>query len=173
MATTEIEPEIIRCPSHTRAAFHIETFPLIVHWAADLCRELRADAIAACGHSGLSVAGAVAYVTRLPVFAVRKKGEPTVAGSDPVSAVAPHGPAKKWVWLDDCMCSGGTFANAVRELHEANVIATARPVALLLYDNYASSYSKTYDLTEFSKMKELVRELPGLAKPIPKYGYRR
>jgi hypothetical protein len=116
--------------------------PDIVNLAALYVRDLEADAIVACGHSGLVGAGALSYITGVPVFAVRKKGEPTVADSPPVSAIAPNGKAKRWVWFDDFIGSGGTLRRSVRELWEAELIATPCPAALMLYGEYPSVHQK-------------------------------
>src|SRR5687767_1745713 len=90
-----------RCPSHTQRAFNIETLPEVAEWAAKIVKERDVDAIVACGHSGLVIAGAVSYITRVPVLAVRKDGErPVAGGSGEVSGITRHGKAKRWIWLD-------------------------------------------------------------------------
>lgn len=109
--------------------------PLLVRWAEEIVYKLKADAIVACGHSGLVLAGAVSYVTRVPVIAVRKRGEPVVAGGDaaPKVSTALGNPAKRWIWLDDFISSGGTFRNSVSELMKAHVVESAIPAGILHY----------------------------------------
>jgi adenine/guanine phosphoribosyltransferase-like PRPP-binding protein len=122
-------------PEHTKNVFDISTLPLLVRWAEDLIYQLKADAIVACGHSGLVLAGAVSYVTRVPVIAVRKEGEPVVAGGGFANRVSANlvRPAERWVWLDDFLASGRTFRNSLRELKRENVVAVEQPVAILSY----------------------------------------
>jgi len=122
-------------PEHTKNVFDISTLPLLVRWAEDLIYQLKADAIVACGHSGLVLAGAVSYVTRVPVIAVRKEGEPVVAGGEFANRVSANlvRPAERWVWLDDFLASGRTFRNSLRELKRENVVAVEQPVAILSY----------------------------------------
>jgi hypothetical protein len=124
-------------PSHTRVAFDPKTMPAIVKWAAGVVEELKADAIAACGHSGLPVAGAVSFLTGVPVLAVRKDGEPVVAGGSfagRVSGVLPGGvKARRWVWIDDFLSSGGTFRRSSQHLWKEGYIAYPWPEAVLEY----------------------------------------
>jgi hypothetical protein len=108
--------------------------PLIVRWAEDICLKHRADAIVCCGHSGLLVAGALSYVTRIPVLAVRKAGEPQVAEYSPSVSAVLDSKAKRWVWLDDFISSGSTFRHSAAECLSHKLLATPRPEALLLYD---------------------------------------
>jgi adenine/guanine phosphoribosyltransferase-like PRPP-binding protein len=152
-------------PAHTKSVFDISTLPLLVRWAEDLVYQLKADAIVACGHSGLVLAGAVSYATRVPVVAVRKAGEPVVAGGGFANRVSANlvRPAERWVWLDDFLSTGGTFKNAVKELKAEKVVAVEVPVALLSY-----SASK----------EDIVRWPTGGSKTgfhdvtIPEYGFR-
>jgi hypothetical protein len=70
------------------------------------------------------------------VFAVRKDGEPVVAGgtyADRVSGVAPVGKARRWVWVDDFLSSGGTFRRSLQHLWKEGYIAVPWPVAILEY----------------------------------------
>jgi adenine/guanine phosphoribosyltransferase-like PRPP-binding protein len=118
--------------------------PLIVRWAEDIVLREKADAIVACGHSGLLVAGALSYVTRIPVFAVRKRGEKPVATSLMVSGVAPNGPAKRWVWIDDFLSTGGTFKRSRRYALDAGLIESEHPVAVLSYGRGRNDDEETY-----------------------------
>ena len=131
------EDPIVRCPSHTKHAFDVSTLPLVVRWAEEQILKLQADAIACCGHSGLLVAGAVSYLTRIPVFAVRKPGEECRAGcSGPVSAIAPNGKARRWVWLDDFISMGGTFTQSTQQLWNQGLIEKPYPVASVEYESW-------------------------------------
>lgn len=130
---------VVRCPIHTQRVFDTSTMPLIVRWAEDIILREKADAIVACGHSGLLVAGALAYVTRIPVFAVRKEGETAVATRDKVSGIAQNGRAKRWVWVDDFLSSGGTFMRSRRFAYNAGLIETIHPVAVLSYGKFENA----------------------------------
>jgi hypothetical protein len=133
-----VSERITKCPGHTQQAFDIYTMPQVVRWIEQRVIDLRADAIVATGHSGLPVAGAVSFMTRIPLFAVRKAGEPMIAtGSGQVSAVAPNGPAKRWVWVDDLVSGGTTLRNPMVELDKAGLVESPYPEALLLYNTYA------------------------------------
>lgn len=118
--------------------------PEIIDLAAQYIHNIGADAILACGHSGLVGAGALGYITKTPVFAVRKQGEPTVAGhGGMVSAIAPNGKAKRWVWFDDFLGSGGTMRRSVGYAWRDDLLDTPCPAALLLYRVHTDS-DETY-----------------------------
>lgn len=138
--TTASEP-VDHCPYHTRQAFNVGQLPLITRWAEDLALKHRCDAIVACGHSGLIVAGALSLLTRLPVFAARKEGEkPVAAGGRMVSGIAPNGPAKRWLWIDDLIASGHTFRNSARFARNAGLIESPVPELVLLYHTGSQKY---------------------------------
>ena len=121
-------------PSHTKSVFDMSTMPLIVRWAEEHAYKAKIDAIVACGHSGLVVAGALAYVTRIPVFAARKQDEPTVAYNHHlISAFKPNGPAKNWLWIDDIISSGGTFRHAARQAWKEHLVEKPYPALILEY----------------------------------------
>lgn len=157
---------LVVAPNHTRDAFDVATLPLIVRWAESIVLSLKADAIVACGHSGLLVAGALSYLTRIPTFAVRKPSEKPVADRRRVTAVSRAGAAKRWVWLDDIVGSGGTFRNAVGELTREGLLDVRVPVGILLYNRFV-------DPTQFSA-DDPDLGLNGLeADVIPTFGFRR
>jgi hypothetical protein len=112
----------------------MSTMPRIVKWAEDHAYRAKIDAIVACGHSGLVIAGALSYVTRIPVFAARKIGEPTVAWNQHlISAFTPNGPAKNWLWLDDLISTGGTFRNAAKQAWDERLVERPYPALILEY----------------------------------------
>lgn len=171
---------IEHCPSHTRPIFDPARLPEIVDWATFHVIDLGADAIVGCGHSGIVLGGVVAYTTGVPLFAVRKRGEPCVAGRDhDVSAVAPNGKAKRWVWLDDFICSGGTFRHAVKMLWEAELVTTPCPLALLHYrDSETSSWRYVVDSApDYRDVSlRLVHEIPDfdwntVPAEVPRFGF--
>lgn len=172
--TERILSKLVNCPSHTRRAFDVDTLPAIARWAANLCRMEQADAIAACGHSGLVLAGAVSFITHIPVFAVRKRGEPVVAGdsSGMVSGVARGGKSQRWVWLDDSVGSGGTFVRSRGYLLDACLIADEMPVAMILYSvsEYVEREFWSYGYSIITGYPDTI-EVPDEAKRIKVYGY--
>jgi adenine/guanine phosphoribosyltransferase-like PRPP-binding protein len=122
-----------KCPSHTRDAFTIKTMQEIVLWGAAAVQELDADAILACGHSGVPTAGAISFLTGIPLFAVRKPGETSLGSSGIVSGVAPDGPAKRWIWWDDFISWGRTFKRSREIAMDAQLIGTDCPIALVCH----------------------------------------
>lgn len=158
-------------PWHTKDVFDISTMPLIVKWAEELVYRHKADAIAACGHSGLVLAGAVSYVTRVPVIAVRKQGEPTVARTGPVTANLPNGKAKRWIWLDDFIASGGTLRNAIREMWRAEVITTPVPEAVLSYNRTQWAVSEFPASVDDLELSHTVPDYTGAVPRFPEYAF--
>lgn len=132
---------VVTAPSHTQAAFDTTILPRIVRWAEDIVLKHRAEAILVCGHSGLLVAGALSYATRIPVLAARKDGETgtNVSSHNEITAVI-DSPADRWVWLDDLLASGGTFRRSVRRAIDAGLITTPVPQAILAYNRSAIGY---------------------------------
>jgi hypothetical protein len=125
---------VTRCPYHTETSFDINKFPKAARWVADEIIGQEADAIVACGHSGLIMAGAVSLLTGIPVFAVRKPGEENVASSGLVSGIAPHGSAKRWVWLDDLISEGSTFRRSAQIVYAEGLVKDILPTAVILYN---------------------------------------
>lgn len=161
---------LVASPSHTKPAFDVSEMPGIVDWASKICKTHDADAIVACGHSGLVIAGALSYVTKIPVLAVRKKGEPVVANHNRVSGVLPEGKAKRWVWLDDFLASGGTFRNAMAALWNEMLVESPLPVAILEYYAGADDARRLpYKVTDDRKYACQSLERSKLAAAIPHY----
>lgn len=121
------------CPGHTRRIFDLETFPEVAEWAAKRVVAHNIDAIVGCGHSGLVIAGAISILTKVPVFAVRKQGDSPVAGTGPVTGIAPNGPAKRWCWIDDLIGSGGTLVRSMKYLIDDEIVESAIPALVMLY----------------------------------------
>lgn len=124
------------CPYYTRPCFNPTQLRELVDWAAPILEAERIDAMVACGHSGLILAGALSFWTGLPVFAVRKESEtPRNAHSGRVSGIAPAGAVARWAWVDDHLNTGKTLWNAQRKVEEAGLVQSILPACLLLYDN--------------------------------------
>lgn len=131
-----LEPAIDKCPVHTRRIFNPLEFKNVAKWAVKEIERLRPDAIVACGHSGLLLAGVVSYATGIPTFAVRKPDEYTVANSSSVSGISLHGKAKRWVWLDDFVSTGSTLRRCAIEVYKAGLVKEPFPVACVCYGTF-------------------------------------
>lgn len=124
---------ISEVPPHTRIVFDSVTFPRVVDWAISIAREQRYEALAACGHSGLTVAGAAGYVLRIPVIAVRKSDDDT-HDSRTVNAILPKGNVH-YAFIDDLISSGKTFYRVVRRIYN-RVSEEAVCAGILLYNSH-------------------------------------
>lgn len=138
--------------------------PRVVRWAEEHAYKAQIDAIVACGHSGLVIAGALSYVTRIPVFAVRKKNEPRVAyNTGEVTGIAPNGKAKNWLWLDDLISSGGTLRHAAQMVWEAGIVELPYPRLILEYNVPQAAVDDGVNTVEDRLM---------LPKAVPGYNWR-
>lgn len=98
------------------------------------------EAIVVCGHSGLVLAGAVGLLTGIPVCAVRKEGEPSVAaGSRMISGYLPNGQVNRWGFLDDLISSGGTYRHARDTFVDSGATRAADPYAIILYCQWSDT----------------------------------
>lgn len=136
---------IYHAPSHTSRIFNPTSLRHIADIVVRICEDEQLDALLCCGHSGLLLAGAVSALCGILVFAARKRGEQPVAGSQGlrINGIAPHGPAKRWAWIDDHISSGGTFQHSRMLAKEARLIATGIPILFILYEGHG-----TYLMTE-------------------------
>lgn len=139
------EAPIYHAPSHTCRIFDPTSLGLIARRIVCICEEEKLEALLCCGHSGLILAGAVSVLCGIPVFAARKHGEQPVAGSQglKINGIAPHGPVKRWAWLDDHISSGGTFQRSRILARDARLVASAIPTLFILYEGHG-----TYVMTE-------------------------
>jgi len=148
----------VTAPTHTEPVFDIYQMPQIVQWAEQHVYSLKAEAIVACGHSGLVVAGALSYLTRVPVIAVRKAAELEFvrAGGALSARMTSASLAKavdRWVWLDDLISVGTTYKHARAAIKDAGLVTQVDPAGVILYNDDSFRY-------EDGAWR---RELPGLA----------
>lgn len=129
-------------PSHTSRLFRPDALREMAGTVARICDEERLDALLCCGHSGIILASAASFVCGIPIFVARKPSEQPVAGSQGlrINGIAPHGPAKRWAWIDDHISSGGTFDRSRKLALEARLIATTIPTLILLYEGDGRYY---------------------------------
>lgn len=159
--TADPDAVVNRCPPHTKRVFDMNTFPRVAAWALDHIKTVQADAIVACGHSGLVLAGAVSILAQIPVFAVRKQGETSVASSPPVSGIAKHGPAQRFVWLDDFCSTGGTMRRSIAHVWRTGLVSTPVPAALIMYGSWSDTecqqaiFNNHCDLSVFDWMRDI------------------
>lgn len=149
------EGPVDACPPHTKDIFNPASMPRIVEWARAILERERIDAMIACGHSGLPLAGALSYLLHIPVFAVRKEGEQSRAGSPVVTGFAPNGPALRWAWVDDFIGSGRTFKRSREEVAKAGLIDSIIPTCMLGYAT-DQGYTKGWHMSADGAM---VREI--------------
>jgi len=137
----------ITAPSHTEPVFDIYQMPQIVQWAEQYIYQLKAEAIVACGHSGLVVAGALSYLTRVPVIAVRKEGETAACRAGGamyarMTSASLKQAVERWVWLDDLVSVGGTFKHARQAISDAGLVTKREPAGLILYQDYEEGWNE-------------------------------
>jgi hypothetical protein len=142
MPVVTLRSRRVLCPPHTSRVFDPHVFPRLVRWAENRLLLDRIQGIVCCGHSGLVLAGALGYVTRLPVIAVRKFGEPCVASTSDgdVSAIVPDPPLARWAWVDDVIASGGTMRRSIGRVWAKRLVVTPVPTCVLLYAYPASEF---------------------------------
>ena len=154
---------------YSAAAFDIDKQRHIAFWASKIVQQQKADAIIACGHSGLVIAGAVGLLAHVPVFAVRKQGEKTVASSYMVTGISVDGPAKRWVWIDDFFARGSTIAYSAKQALAAGLIESAQPLCAVLYNEYDEEDRRAgYDVID-----SIERETRQTVTAFPCYGFKK
>lgn len=129
-------------PSHTRPIFNIQSFPIMVDWVVKAARRIGVDALAACGHSGLIVAGAAAYVLKIPVIAVRKKDQ--IPASDDgrlVNAFLDVKKAIEYGFVDDLVDEGKTYRHVTTAI-DRELGPTIKCGAVFLYNG--EDYSRLW-----------------------------
>lgn len=175
LVTKKSQAPINHCPSYTQGVFNISSLPLIVRWAETILLRERIDGIVACGHSGLLLAGALSFVTRVPVFAVRKPGEKSVANAPVVTGIAPTGPAHRWAFVDDFVSSGGTFNRSRVAVKEAGLIKSLTPQCFLSYNRPDAKNDLWLDVSEsgvsWVGSYQLTSEPKDGYKRVRQYGY--
>lgn len=136
-------------PSHTAALFHGDTRRKVLLWVTDKLRDLNPEAIVVSGQSGMLIGTLVSDRLNIPLVVVRKADEETVAYSFRGDAEEKQRNRvnwfgercyKRWVWLDDILCSGGTYRYARDMATEAGAVQGA-PAAIVLYAEYKEQES--------------------------------
>lgn len=110
----------LQAPSHTFQIFNPILFQKTIDQMVVKIEKLRAlypeiEAIAACGMSGLVLAGAVSARLQLPIIAVRK----TMDTTHDDRMVNGHLGAKGYLFIDDLICSGKTVDHVIGEIDRA------------------------------------------------------
>lgn len=110
----------LQAPSHTFQIFNPILFQKTIDQMVVKIEKLRAlypeiEAIAACGMSGLVLAGAVSARLQLPIIAVRK----TMDTTHNDRMVNGHLGAKGYLFIDDLICSGKTVDHVIGEIDRA------------------------------------------------------
>ena len=138
---------IHHAPSHTEPVFNPDTFRQIVKWASKHVNVLEVDAVAGVGHSGLTVASAIAYETGKSLIAVRKHDDESyVHSSMRLNAWNDHmSRFGSYVIVDDLVSSGRSAFTVISEIIKADISKSLVPKALLLYNT-------SRDVTEWEVM---------------------
>jgi adenine/guanine phosphoribosyltransferase-like PRPP-binding protein len=151
MSLQENEDVMSTAPQHTRQVFDVEQFPVLVEWIIELAREHEYDALAACGHSGLLVAAAAAYILHIPVIAIRKPGDRAKGDRSDVNAVLPRERPLRYAIIDDFVSSGETVVHIVRRVREyhPNLVLAA----ILLHEQDTASWAGK--ILEWGRVEDL------------------
>lgn len=126
----------LHCPNYTSQIFDPRQFQDLVNNMSrkilQLQVKLKLNCIAATGNSGLLLAGAVGFQTKLPFFAVRKKSD---SSHDPkmVNGFIPKLGAR-YLIIDDLIDTGLTIRRIVRRMQDS--VSRSEPVGILLYNDY-------------------------------------
>jgi len=133
------QASLVHAPSHTLDVFDPKRFPAVVDWVVSTARG-RYEALAACGHSGLLVAGAASYILGIPTIAVRKLSDMAKAdGGRRVNAVLNH--PVYYAFVDDLLASGETLLHVVEWVERELTCEAACIAGVILYD--CSPFSST------------------------------
>jgi orotate phosphoribosyltransferase len=125
------------CPNHIQTGLTVDQFARQVQEARRVLRAHQVDAIAATGHSGLPLAGAIALATRLPIIAVRR---PEHAGAFSFHNRPPDYVQRiGQVWLnyaivDDLVDTGGTICHIIQEVWKHKIVYEPLPAVVLLHN---------------------------------------
>jgi hypoxanthine phosphoribosyltransferase len=148
--TPDYETEI-RAPSHTWDQFHPDRFHKLVDETIVKVRELKEkypeiEALAACGHSGLMLVGAVSYALNMPQIAVRKSAD---TEHDCYLADGWMG-CRGYLVVDDLINSGDTIRRIRNHIRDTSEYFDRKPkmVGVLLYMGYSPDNEK-YDLKDY------------------------
>lgn len=161
--TMEESLKLIQAPIHTRAVFDPTLFPHIVQWIVETIKRERYDAIAVSGHSGLVVAGAVAYILQIPVIAVRKKGDGAMGDDRRVNAILTK-EHTVYAFVDDLIGGGTTLRNVVDRVQEMFSKATECG-GIVLYNANKEMARSALDCMDFSAPRPFYSMLPVFVRP--------
>lgn len=107
---------IFRASAYVDQLFDMKKLESIVQKSASAMKkfkkQLKFDAIAVRGVSGLSVGFPVSYITKIPLLVVRKPGD---SAHTTYEVEGPATEVKRYIMLDDFICTGDT----VRCMHDA------------------------------------------------------
>jgi adenine/guanine phosphoribosyltransferase-like PRPP-binding protein len=141
----------IYAPPHTRCVFDPAKFPIVIDWAVSVIRG-RYDAVAASGHSGLIVAGAVSYILQIPVIAVRKLCDKAKGDSTRLNAVLTKAPST-YAFIDDLIGSGETFFRVIDTIEDRFGKDAVLGGILLYEQSYASATARLEDFCQHRDLK--------------------
>lgn len=161
--TREESLKLMQAPLHTRAVFDHTLFPHIVQWIVEIVKQEHYDAIAVSGHSGLVVAGAVAYILQIPVIAVRKKGDGAMGDDRRVNAILTKDHTV-YAFVDDLIGGGTTLRNVVDRVQEMFGKATECG-GVVLYNANDEMARSALDCMDFTSPRPYFSVLPVFVRP--------
>jgi hypothetical protein len=168
-----MDPQLIAAPGHTQKMFDPKDFQRLVESVVQRVRDIQekhpeVQALAACGHSGLMLMGAVSYLTGLPQIAVRKTKD----------TYHDHRTANGWMGcrgyliIDDLISSGSTIdkiiAGIEREFAKERSdnpgvfedLECPKPVAILLYEQYSTYRYNVVSQGKLLTLRQYVTQRP-------------
>lgn len=98
---------------HTTSLLNTTVRNKVIFNTIDVLRKLDFDTIACCGTSGLLVVPQISEILKKNILVVRKKDEKRYSPFDYEGAVP-----KKYVIVDDLICSGGTVKHITKLLKQ-------------------------------------------------------
>jgi adenine/guanine phosphoribosyltransferase-like PRPP-binding protein len=115
------DPDQILAPDYTMKIFDPPRFRRVVEIVVPMVEKLKErhpdiGALAACGHSGVFLVGAVAYHTNLPILAVRKTRD-SVHDSSMVNGWIN---CESYLIIDDLIASGRTIDRIIKAVSEGH-----------------------------------------------------
>lgn len=157
-------------PMHTRPIFNTQKRREILLWITDQLRDLNPQAIVVCGQSGIILGSLVSDRLNIPLVVVRKKEEMSsvVAGGENARKVNWDGDLcyDRWVFLDDCIGTGGTFYRTASQAVEYKAVSTRIPAAIVLYGASRTSFAAyNYNfLDPHEKNPDETHDIPVISK---------
>lgn len=134
------------CPWYLRKAYDVDMFSSVVAETRKILLKYKVAAVAATGHSGLPLAGALAATTKLSIIAVRRYGHIEVGHNRPPDYVrTAKEPWRTYAIVDDLMETGTTIAHIIHQIWCHRIVMGVLPKVVVLYATTRSGTKFQYD----------------------------